>query len=801
MKEQIRKLLKIYPNCILLIMVFLIVLTFTITINQTKTKDYQSYIGYVEANNNLTKEQKAIREVADAYYQKEGKAQYSSWRLARFYSPEEATSQRIIYSVCSNFTYSVYYQAFGIYIHGGYASTGRIISYGREYYDVNNIETNDVVEYWQKTTNENNNPTYLDNKGNVKNIDLSTTDGINAYVNRLLKEYKLQVGDVICYHPGGNTSGHALIVYDIIYNKEGEPIDAVLRESTSSGHEQKTTKITKGLSFTNIFNENNNVHEGTFRELYLANKYIDSSTTTRSPMINTLKSMSYFTILRPLLKNKNGDYTGKYYYATFKSQSNNPADSVCTGRTLKDYKITESTLNRLTYSSINIEKTVNTFNNSIVNLGDTLEYTIKVKNNSKTPYNNLEIIENISDNVNILDNSNGNVESNKIKWKISTLSSGQSTEIKYKVTVKKDISLLGKNIISTGTVGGIPSSTIQNFISYTPSNNEKEIISNKTEKIIADRKAYGQELISKIYTESFGINLEINKLDITDLIKVRDGLAYYPANADRVPTIYLNKENSFSNMVLSNYYGGLYTTSDGIVYLKYWENVSYPKSRSERADTIYKENFQTGDVLVYKNIQNPEGKDVIYRKENGTYYLIYISENNKITIDGKDFSGFVGIDESGEVNKIADDYTSLQTLLGKDYYVIFRPSMKFNLEKMKLNISYSTVKKTNKDVTVTITSNKKMLGLSGWTLSSDSLKLTKVYNKNTSEIINIKDLSGNNTEVKILISNIQNENNLDDYLKNPPTGSLNVLITIGILVCVFFLIFLFGKKTLSNWNK
>lgn len=25
--------------------------------------------------------------------------------------------------------------------------------------------------------------------------------------------------------------------------------------------------------------------------------------------------MSYFTILRPLLKNESGDYTGKYYYA------------------------------------------------------------------------------------------------------------------------------------------------------------------------------------------------------------------------------------------------------------------------------------------------------------------------------------------------------------------------------------------------------------------------------------------------------------------------------------------------------
>ena len=723
-------------------------------------QDVQPYSEYENTESNTknidtTAEQKAIKEIINAYYQRGIDAQYCSWRYSRFYSPEEATSQHTIYSVCSNFTYSVYYQAFGIDIQGGYASTPRIIEYGREYYNPNDIVTNDIVEYWQKTTDQSNNTIYVDNNGNVKDIDLSGAEGRKKYAAKLLKECNLQIGDIICYHPGGNTSGHALIVYDIIYDKNGEPVDAVIRESTSSGHEQKTTKITKGLSYTKLLNENNNIYEGTFREMYLSNSYKDTSTATRSSLIYNARNMAYFTILRPLLKDESGNYTGQYYYATFKSQNtNDPTEGACTGRTLKDYKITNMTLNRMKYSSIYIEKTVDVFNNSIVNLGDTLEYTIKIKNNSSENYSNLEVVEDVSDKVEVLNNSNGSIEDNKIKWNISSLEPNKSIEIKYKVKVKKDISILGKSIISTGTVGGIPSSTVQNVISSDLKEDEKSKIKDDIQTMINDKNYYGQELISKVYNKSFGINLNLNDLDITDLIKLRNGLAYYPANAERVPTIYLNTENKFSNMVLSDYYGGLYTTDNGIVYIKNWENMVYPESRSQRADTVYKDNFKTGDILIYKNTQDPEGKDVTYQKEDGIYYLIYIDEESKITVDGEEFCGFIGINEDGKMNKITTDYTSLQTLLGKDYYAILRPSMTMDLVKMKLDVNYSATNKTNQDVTVTIKSNEKMLEVGGWVLSEDSLTVTKTYSANTTEEIAVYDYAGNKTTQTIEITNI-----------------------------------------------
>ena len=634
----------------------------------------------VETNSNqYTNEQIAIREIADAYYNKGIKAQYCTDRRTYFYAPEEATAQNTLYSMCSAFTFSAYYQTFGITLP---VYTHQLITYANKYYDANNIKTNDVIEYWQKNTDEQGNKVYKDNNGNEKSLDMSTDEGRKKYASKLLKEFNLQVGDIIVYHTGikNSNEGHALLVYEIIYDENGEPIDAKIRESTSKSiYKTKTTKITKGLSYSDELNENNNIREETFKELYLVNNYKTSSSTTRDSVMYMARNMSYFAVLRPLLKDENGNYTGKYYYSTFKSQANTePAGYVCNGRNLKAYQMTQCSQLRMNYKGIEIEKTVNAFNNSMVNLGDMLEYTIEVKNNSSNTYKSFDVVENIPESVEISNGANGIVEENKIMWKIDGLEPQKTKEVKYTVKIKNDIQNLGSEIISTGTVAVIPSSTVKNKVTYNLKNNEKEILKNGAEKLINDGKNKGLGLISNIYKETLGIDLNMNKFDITDLIKIRNGIQYYPQNVSNVPTIYLNTQNEFSYMIVNNYYGALYSEDSGKVHLKRWENTesdfSYFKSRAGRMDTIYKENFQTGDILVYKNNQTADDK-VDYQTENGLYYLIYIGEEDKININNSEISGFVGIDENGKIQNIKNDFSSLQILLGKDYYVVFRPSM------------------------------------------------------------------------------------------------------------------------------
>ena len=231
------------------------------------------------------------------------------------------------------------------------------------------------------------------------------------------------------------------------------------------------------------------------------------------------------------------------------------------------------------YSSIYIEKTVDAFNNSIVGLQDTLEYSINIRNESNTKYDTFNVIENISEYVDIVDAGNGVVDNNTINWKIDNLNPGESVEINYKVKVKNDTNILDKKIISNGTVAGIPSSTITNTVSSNLNNLEKNKISEKAQELLSNKNYKGKELISQLYNNSVGFSLDLEDLDITKLIVTRNGTQYYPDGNANTPTIYLNTEDIYSKYVLSGYYGALYTNTSGTVYQKFYENSSSKISR------------------------------------------------------------------------------------------------------------------------------------------------------------------------------------------------------------------------------
>ena len=133
-----------------------------------------------------------------------------------------------------------------------------------------------------------------------------------------------------------------------------------------------------------------------------------------------------------------------------------------------------------------------------------------------------------------------------------------------------------------------------------------------------------------------------------------------------------------------------------------------------RQDFIYLESFQTGDILIYIN-----NNDIIYSvdsdnkliKKNITYEN---GEYSYIFIEGQ---GFVGINPGNEKNKNIDkrnefnakyykdnkidifnqlknrtdeflEIANLQTLFGKDYYVILRPSLSFEFKHDKNNNNF-----------------------------------------------------------------------------------------------------------------
>ena len=64
---------------------------------------------------------------------------------------------------------------------------------------------------------------------------------------------------------------------------------------------------------------------------------------------------------------------------------------------------------------------------------------------------------------------------------------------------------------------------------------------------------------------------------------------------------------------------------------------------------------------------------------------------------------------------------------------------------------------TNGNVTVNIKANEQIQEIEGWTLSSDKQTLTKEYNDNTEETIEVRDLVGNETNANIRINKIDRE--------------------------------------------
>ena len=729
----------------------------------------------IDNTNNYTQEELAIRELANAYYIKGTNMQYDGWRLSQLYPPEEATSQHETYTCCTNYTYSIYYQAFGI--NGGYINSNRMIAYASKYYDPNNTKTNDVIEYWQKKTDSDGNAYYEDNKGNRKDIDLTTVDGRKEYARYLINDVGLKVGDIICYHKGGSGSGHAVIAYEIKYDKNGNPEDVLFRESTSK-YDTATNKITKGLCYMDYYNELTDVHEGTHRELNLiAKHYINQSIASSNGEYNrhsvayNFQNQNYFAIIRTLLRDNNGNFTGNYYEPTFQYDSKAPTKVTCTGRTRRSYQITDITKQRIKYSGIDIEKTVDVCNGSTVNIGDTLEYKIRVTNTSGNTYSDFDVVENIPEFVEVVDKSNGTQNGSVITWKVSNLGSKQTREIKYKVRAKIDVSNIGKEIVSTGTVAGIPSATVKNPISRNMTQAQKTTAKNKLQEILNtnnNSNYTGKTLVTKIYNEAFGVSLNLNFLDITDLVQVAQDEGSVEKNYDinsyrdedgdswyQRPTVYINSSNTFANMMLPNYYNALRTNSNGNIYQRYWENLrSKTISRSDRVDNIRKENFQTGDILVFKNTQSPKDDNSTFPTENGTYYLIYIAEADKVTINGNQVCGFIGIDDSGNIKQISQDYIDMRNILARDYYVVLRPSRVFDLLPMNLKVNYSTTATTIGEVKVTITSNEEMLPVSGWTLATDKKSISKTYSQNTQETVKVQDYGGVEKTANVNISNI-----------------------------------------------
>ena len=394
----------------------------------------------------------------------------------------------------------------------------------------------------------------------------------------------------------------------------------------------------------------------------------------------------------------------------------NQSDQIANDSTIH---LNDKNLDRKNFSHLYIEKTVDKFNGNIVEIGETLVYKIIVKNKAlKLNYTrDLVIVENLSENVEFLNYSTPNTiksfeynsTDRKLIWNIGQLNIGDEVIIEYSVIVTNGS--YNSIIVSTGTVGNIPSSTIKNVIG-----NNLDIYKQNAIKMAYDnlknKGISGKELIDRIYNDTLGVKLNLTEFNIEDLIKKGnyDSISYKSINLD--------DSHQFYNIVLNNYWSSMSIINynyNGNKKAKVYDLKDFREYSDEkrRQDFIYPETFRTGDILIYTNyddkiylIGKNKNKTITY--ENGEYAYIYIdgkgfvgvnyeNENrtrneftpkyyyeNYLPLFQNDSSGYGRTFKNGTYN---DEIGNLQTLFGKDYYVILRPSLKFHYDFKRRRLS------------------------------------------------------------------------------------------------------------------
>jgi len=644
----------------------------------------------IHADENETDVHQAIKEVMYSYYMRGEYIQYNSSKRAgtvRF-SPEEATSQNINYMVCSGFTQGVYMDLLNIAIPSG---TGDLIEYAEK-----NFGNSEVIASGKRDDNNNVIMKIYNKEAQENYIELN-----NPNISELLPY--LKPGDILTY------TGHTLLIYELIYDANSNVIDAYTLESAhgTSGYyvNTKISNVTNRIGSKNHFLFYNREKNTSFSG-GLVEGSLHLSTLTRSKVWKDLTTDEY-SILRFVDQDEYGNIILNYQGTDYGDKNHNE----------EIINLSDKTKSRSKFSKLYIEKTVDVHTDDVVQPNDILTYKIVIRNNSEKNYTeDLIVTENLSEYITYksyttsksIISTNEDLVNNKITWNVGKLSSGEEVIIYYTVVVKENYN--GKTIEATGMVDNIPTANIKNTIGYNLTENQANSIIKKYNDL--KTKFVGKQLINEIYKQAIGLDLKINNFNIADLIINSD------SSSTKALTIQLNEKNELYNMVLNKYYSSLkqsyYTDVDVFGYdLKDWK--SYVVS-SRRADTIYSENFITGDILIYLNDHD---KKYNYNKSTNEY-----TEIGNITYESGEYAyifiegeGFVGINlgndnvigtkddrnefnykyynnnglnvysNTNETDENMLEFFNYQSLFGKDYYVILRPSLVINKDN---NLNDST---------------------------------------------------------------------------------------------------------------
>lgn len=559
----------------------------------------------------INDKRKAVVETAEAYFKKGNSYQYDNYRENKFSSPEEANNNNNVYAVCSSFINQIYYNTFKL-TSIPYLSTN-FIEYANKYYK------SDKNQYSKKSNNE------ADGKYILKYYD-SYDKLKNEFTNveQVIKDWSnfLEPGDIIIVNYKFLSMGHTIMVYDV--DKINHKVTII----------ENNGKVYDMDSYVDSYEKNGSIAKHDLYDFF-KNLYIDSK--SGNLIIKQLAIVRYIT-------------DDNKYLSTAGNELN--------------LGMNTASVTRINYPKMNITKSSSVANkdgNKIgsmnVNLGDTITYTITIKNNSNVDYNNLTIEEHPDSVVTVKDNLN-NYSNNKLSWKIAKIKAGQSYTIKYSVLVPNSSSLNGKVIHSTGKVGNIENTNIYHYVGKSLSKSDKT----KLYEIYQSASNLSDlEYINYIYKQ-IGYDINLNNMDIKDIIEYKNDSSLLVKNTKI-------KESNASKMMFGNFYGLAIGANTDVNEQKIhawlaWRNrkddmtVQTENTKevmanyANRAKTINKSILEVGDIIIVK-------KDGVQNS------YIYIKDSLLVR---KNQSGFFENYSNESLNVF------LRNLVGKNY-VILRPAL------------------------------------------------------------------------------------------------------------------------------
>ena len=640
--------------------------------------------------------QKIVKESMQAWYMRGTYIQYNGSKNLYFEvnHPENSTSQDMGYTVCSGYTNLVYQEAFGMMAEdkGKYSGTKiptsstTYVLHTEDYIspEKHNCQTGvssqgcngEYAIYFEKKE---------DNKSYFYNTDANPT--VEEFAQNI------KPGDVFAY------DGHAWIAYDVAINPKTHKLDVLLLQ-TGDSHDVMTkidpdNNSTNRLCYNNAKSNNND--NGLISLDVAGSQMTNQGTLSNKAWLSEFGRSStkdaHFVDSYGRIKCRD-DHTMCSISRFFYEDSNHKAKF--------NYEVNEQQIKnsmvRIKLPGIFIHKTSDAFDNNSVYPDQNITYTIKVANQSNVNlkdggknYSKFYVTEVIpTDKVDFVSATNSGVYSNgKITWTINSLNSASNIDLKYTVKVKNNDEVIGKKINAEGTVytdntGSITTGVVSNEVIRKPAT-KKDTYQNCYNKYKDSKKEL--ELIDEVYKCTYGVDLKLTKFSVDgDDNNMFSKLIEQLKNSNggkngKISLINNDITKNYHDMILNDYWNNtfLVTNSKGTYY-------HFPTfANNNRADTIYKEHFKDGDVLIYYNDDTNTKDNLKFTKEQGIYAYIYldgkfVGQNQTVDAVRNEFTYEYYPESERKKNLINADLTNeeltfinYQTLFGKDYYVILRP--------------------------------------------------------------------------------------------------------------------------------